>query len=85
MWFDDDVHGKVSTMFSKATFYKVFDFLLTKALVFMCLQYESFENTAEKKEIARNEQFCLFPECFLPFWRTVCNFHQIENCRLQNF
>ena len=28
---------------------------------FMCLQYKSFENTVGKGEIARNEQFLLFP------------------------
>ena len=44
-----------------------------QALVFMCLQYKSFENTAGKGEIARNEQFLLFSvfsiilENFLPF------------------
>ena len=32
-----------------------------QALVFMCLQYKSFEDTAGKGEIARNEQFLLFP------------------------
>ena len=37
-----------------------------------------------KGEIARNEQFLLFPQCFLPFWRTFCHFHQIQNCRLQS-
>ena len=36
-----------------------------------------------KGEIARNEQFLIFPRCFLPFWRTFCQFHQIWNCRLQ--
>ena len=54
-----------------------------QALVFTCLQYKSFENTVGKGEIARNEQFLLFPQCFLPFWGTVCHFHQIENWRLQ--
>ena len=41
---------------------------------FKCLQYKSFENTAGKGEIVRNEQFLLFPtvfsthlESFLPF------------------
>ena len=29
--------------------------------VFTCLQYKSFENTVGKGEIARNEQFLLFP------------------------
>ena len=30
----------------------------------MCLQYKSFQNTAVKGEIARNEQFLLFPRVF---------------------
>ena len=54
-----------------------------QALVFMCMQYKSFENTVGKGEIARNEQFLLFPQCFLPVWRTLCHFYQIWNCRLQ--
>ena len=33
-----------------------------------------FENTVGKGEMARNEQFLLFSQCFLPVWRT---FHQI--------
>ena len=37
-----------------------------QALVFMCMQYKSFENTVGKGEIARNEQFLLFPQSFLP-------------------
>ena len=36
----------------------------------MCLQYKSFENSVGKGEIARNEQFLLFPECFLTIQRT---------------
>ena len=32
-----------------------------QTLVFTCLQYKSFENTAEKGEIALNDQFLLFP------------------------
>ena len=51
--------------------------LIQKALVFMCLQYKYFENAAEKEEIALNEQFLLFPQCFLPIRRDFCNFHQI--------
>ena len=50
---------------------------------FTCLQYKSFENTMGKGEIARNEQFLLFPQCFLLTWRTFSSFHQIRNCRLQ--
>ena len=37
-----------------------------QALVFTCLQYKFFENTVEKREIARNEQFLPFPQRFLP-------------------
>ena len=29
-------------------------------------EYKSFENIVRKGEIARNEQFLLFPQCFLP-------------------
>ena len=42
-----------------------------------------FENTVGKGEIACNEQFLLFPQCFLPVWITFCHFRQIWNCRLQ--
>ena len=55
-----------------------------KPWFFTCLQYKSFENTVGIGEIARNEQFLLFPQCFLPIWRTFHNFHQTQNCRLQS-
>ena len=32
-----------------------------QALVFTCLQYKTFEKTVGNGEIARNEQFLLFP------------------------
>ena len=38
----------------------------------------------EKGEIARNEQFLFFPQCFLPVWRTFCPFYQTNSCRLQH-
>ena len=38
-------------------------------LVFTCLQNKSIENTVGKGEIARNEQFLLFPQRFLPIWK----------------
>ena len=47
-----------------------------QALVFTCLQYKSFD-------IAPKEQFLLYPQYFLPIWRTFYHFHQIQNCRLQ--
>ena len=37
-----------------------------QALAFTCLYNKSFENTVGKGEIGRNEQFLLFPQCFLP-------------------
>ena len=55
-----------------------------QALVFTCLQYKSFENTVGKGEIARSEQFLVFPQYFLSFRTTFCHFHQLYNCRLQS-
>ena len=51
---------------------------------FLCLQHKSLENAEGKGEIAQKEQYLLFPQCFLPIWRTFCHFHQVQNCRLQN-
>ena len=50
---------------------------------FTCLQIKPFEKTVGKGEIAHNEQFLLFPLCFVPVWRAFCYFHQFRNCRLQ--
>ena len=33
--------------------------------------------TERKLEMARKDPFFLFPQCFLPFIRTFCHFHQI--------
>ena len=64
--------------------YKVFLYPFPKqALVYMCLLYKSFENTVWKGEIAHDEQFLLFPQCFLTIWRTFFHFHHIWNCHLQ--
>ena len=57
--------------------------LFKRVLVLTCLHYKSFENTAGKGEIARNEQFLLFPQCFQRIWRTYGRVHQICYCRLQ--
>ena len=46
-----------------------------QVLVLTCLQYKSLENTVGKGEIARNKQFLLFPQCFLPIWITLYHFH----------
>ena len=43
----------------------------------------SLLKTLGKGEIARNEQFLLFPQCFLPIWITFSHFRQIWNCHLQ--
>ena len=42
-----------------------------------------FEYTVGKGEIACYKQFLLFPQYFLPFWRTFFHIHQIQNCHLQ--
>ena len=64
---------------------KSFNSLPNKPWFFTCLQYMSIENTMEKGEIARNEQFLLFPQCFQSVRRTLCHFHQIWNCHMQTF
>ena len=38
------------------------------------MQYKSFENTVGKGEIARNEQFLLFLQCFLPHFENFLPF-----------
>ena len=40
-------------------------------------QETAFENIVEKEEIARNEQFLLFPQCFLLNQITVSQFFHI--------
>ena len=50
---------------------------------FLFFDFKPFENTVGKGEIARNEQFPLFPQCFLPVWITFLHFYQIWNHRLQ--
>ena len=45
--------------------------------------YKPFKNIVRKVEIARNEQFLLFPHCFLPVWRTFCRLYRVCNCCLQ--
>ena len=48
---------------------------------------ESFENIVGKGEIAFNEQFLLFPHCFLSVWRTFFHFHKFKIfiCQLFQF
>ena len=45
--------------------------------LFLLLCSASLLKTLRGGEIARNEQFLLFPQCFLPIWRTLYHFHQI--------
>ena len=47
-----------------------------------CINLLKKKNTVGNEEIAHNEQFLLFPQCFLPFWRTFCKFYRIQKCRL---
>ena len=61
----------------------IFSFQSHRILFAQCLRYKSFENTVGKGEIALNEQFLLFQQCFLSVWRTFCHFYQIWICRLQ--
>ena len=52
-------------LYSERTLYK-YDLTLSQTfLVFICLQYKSFENNVGEGENAPNEQFLLFPQCLL--------------------
>ena len=55
---------------SAVVFCTYFNPFPNKLLCFFFLHYKSFENAVGKGEIARNGQFLLFPQCFLPFWTT---------------
>ena len=57
---------------------------LKQALVFLRVR-KSFENTVEKGEIARNEQFLLSPQFFLLFWRPCLHLHKTVVCELFQF
>ena len=61
--------------------YKILPFA-KQALVFTCVHYKSFESTVGKGEIASYEQFLLFSQCFLPFYRTF--FHFSSNLKLSS-
>ena len=57
-------------------------------MVFTCLQYKSFENTVGKGEIARNEQFLLFPHsvfCLFVDLSAIFNKIEIVVCKLFEF
>ena len=41
------------------------------------LQCKSSEKTEGTGEIARKEQFLLFPKCFVHVCKTFCHFHQL--------
>ena len=41
---------------------------------FTCLPQKSFKNTVGKGEIAHNEQFLLFPQCFSNHWENFLLF-----------
>ena len=61
-------------------------FLLTLSYTspgFYACAVHVYGNTVGKGEIAGNEQFLLFPQCFRPIWATFCHFYQNWNCHLQ--
>ena len=53
----------------------------------MCLLFKSFENIVEKEEIASNEQYLLFLQCFLPVNELSAikkKKHEIVVCKLES-
>ena len=69
-WEDWEIEGKNRIL----TCTNPFVVLLTFSQTSPGLQNKSFENIEEKGEIAHNEQFLLFPQCFLPILRTFSHF-----------
>ena len=61
--------------------------LSEQALVFTCLQSKSLENTVGKGEIARNNQFLLFPQCFPTCWKIFLHFIKVQSvlCKFFQF
>ena len=51
----------------------------------MPLRNKTFENNVGKGEIARNEQFLLFPQCFSTLLDNFLPFSSNLNCGLQTF
>ena len=52
------------------------------ALLFMCLQYKSFENTVGKGNIAIMSNFSQFPQFFLKLLRNFLPFFEIVVCKV---
>ena len=80
LWLQDLICPHTELMFINSFAHKL-QFNLSQTCP--CLQFKSFENTVEIGKNAHKEQFLLFPQGFLPFWRTFYHFHHFWNCRLQ--
>ena len=77
----------ISELFTKQNFRLVaINPFPNKPIVFMCLQYKSFENPAGKGEIARKtSNFSFFHSVFYPFGKLSAILIKFKNCRLQLF
>ena len=82
LFFSISVFSPFPAQFPKVLFLRVILLFPKQALVFTRLVYKSFENTVEKGEIARNEQFS-FLSVFYPFEDLTAIFYKKCNCRLQ--
>ena len=80
------------TMFSKEFLYSVVKSGLCGKELTLCQTSPGFylspvqvfwKHCGKKRRNWFNEQFLLFPQCFLPFQRTFCHFYQIWNRHLQ--
>ena len=56
---------------------RLFNHFPNKPLFLRVRRIGLLKTPREKGEIARDEQFLLFPQCFLPFRKTFQHFHQI--------
>ena len=65
--------------------YKCFYPFPKQALVFTCLKYKPFGDNVEKGQIAYNEQFLLFPQCFLKGSENLLPFSSDLKLSSENF
>ena len=74
---------KPLSVWGRSTFSPVLTLSQTSPGFHMSAVHVFLKTLWEKEKLLVTSKFLLFPQCFLPVWRTFCHFHHIWNCRLQ--
>ena len=77
LYFVPNLHSKKSVQFSISLCFRACQPFTPYILILTHQQPTAFENIVGKEEIACNEQFLLFPQCFLLNQKIVCLFVNI--------